>query len=194
MSMILKMQFRKVYWKLVSMIEHGLDIESQLENCVTTSDQAIAQLLQFNCHRKVPKESASSQRHSPDRDTPFAVYVGLLVFAKTRKRQLIDTLFQYGICISYDRVIEISTQLGEAVVQRYLEEGVVCPPIMHKGIFTTSAVDTIDHNPSATTAMSSFHGTGIFLFQHPMEDSQSEDRTLVLLGDKPKSKKDLTPS
>ena len=94
MSMILKMQFRKVYWKLVSMIEHGLDIESQLENGVTTSDQAIAQLLQFNCHRKVPKESASSQRHSPDRDTPFAVYVGLRVFAKTRKRQLIDTLFQ----------------------------------------------------------------------------------------------------
>ena len=180
--------------ELVSMIEHGPDIESQLENGVTTSDQAIAQLLQFNCHRKVQKDSASSQRHSPDRETPFAVYVGLLVFAKTRKRQLIDTLFQYGICISYDRVLEISTQLGEAVVQRYLEEGVVCPPIMRKGIFTKSAVDNIDHNPSATTAMSSFQGTGISLFQHPMEDSQGEDRSLVLLGDKPKSKKDLTPS
>ena len=60
---------------------------------------------------------------------------------------------------------------------------------MRKGIFTTSAVDNIDHNPSATTAMSSFHGTGISLFQHPMEDSQGEDRSIVLLGDKPKSEK-----
>ena len=60
------------------MIEYGPDIESQLENGVTTSDQDIAQLLQFNCHRKVPKDSALSQRHSSDRETSFAVYVGLL--------------------------------------------------------------------------------------------------------------------
>ena len=149
------------------MIEHGPDIESQVENGLTKTDEAIAQLLQYNCHRKAPKGSGSSQRHSSDRETPFAVYVGLLLFAKTRKRQLIDTLFQYGICISYDIVLEISTQMGEAVVHRYLDEGVVCPPIMCKGIFTTSAVDNRDHNPSATTAISSFHGTGISLFQHP---------------------------
>lgn len=97
-------------------------------------------------------------------------------------------MFQYGICISYDRVLEISTQLGEAVVQRYLDEGVVCPPLMRKGIFTTAVVDNIDHNPSATTAMSSFHGTSISLFQHPNEDSVGEDRAFILLGDKPKSK------
>ena len=124
----------------------------------------------------------------PDREPPFSVYVGFLIFAKTRKRQLIDTLFQYDICISYDRVLEISTQLGEAVVQRYLDEGVVCLPKMCKGIFTTSAVDNIDNNPSATTTMSSFHGTGISPFQHPMEDSQCEYRTIVLLGEKPKAK------
>ena len=52
------------------------------------------------------------------------------------------------------------------------------------GIFTTSAVDNIDHNPSATTAMSSFHGTGILLFQHPSDDSRGEDRAPLLLGDK----------
>ena len=105
---------------------------------------------------------------------------------KTRKRPLIDTLFQYGICISYNRVLEISTQMGEAVVQRYLDEGVVCPPIMCKGIFTTSAVDNIDHNPSASTAISSFHGTCISLFQHPSDDSGDEDRAPLLLGDKTK--------
>lgn len=53
-------------------------------------------------------------RHSSDREPPFAINVGLLLYAKTRKRQLIDALFQHGICISYDRVLEISTQLGES--------------------------------------------------------------------------------
>ena len=60
---------------------------------------------------------------------------------------------------------------------------------MRKGIFTISAVDNIGHNPSATTAMSSFHGTGISLFQHPNDESQGKDRTLIMLGGKPKSKK-----
>ena len=41
------------------------------------------------------------------------------------------------------------------------------------GLFTTAAVDIIDHNPSSTSAHDSFHGTVISLFQHP-DDSFSE--------------------
>ncbi len=36
-----------------------------------------------------------------------------------------------------------------------------------KGLFTVGALDNIDHNQSSTTAVSSFHGTGISLFQFP---------------------------
>ena len=54
------------------------------------------------------------QNHTKRRETPFA---GLLLFAKTRKRQLIDKEHQYGICISYDRVLEMSSQMGEALVE-----------------------------------------------------------------------------
>ena len=39
-----------------------------------------------------------------------------------RKRNIIDLLFQHGICISYDRVIEISTSLGDAVIRTYLDD------------------------------------------------------------------------
>ena len=62
-------------------------------------------------------------------------------------------------------MLEISTQLGESVLCQFMEDGVVCPAILQKGLFTTSAVDNIDHNPSATTATTSFHGTGISVFQ-----------------------------
>jgi hypothetical protein len=50
------------------------------------------------------------------------------------------------------QVLEISTQFEESVLSQFMEDGVVCPAILQKGLFTTSAVDNIDHNPSATTA------------------------------------------
>lgn len=41
--------------ELKSMIKHGPDIKSQIENGLTKSDFAIAQLLYFNSHRKETK-------------------------------------------------------------------------------------------------------------------------------------------
>ena len=87
-----------------------------------------------------------------------------------------EMLHEHGIGISYDRVLEISAQLGEATVSKYVDDGVVCPPVLRKGLFTTSAMDNIDHNPTATTATTSFHGTSISVFQHPTEDDKGEER------------------
>jgi hypothetical protein len=160
--------------ELVSIIGHGSDIKSQIENGLAKSDFAIAQLFTSTVTKKRPKT----------RD--FQVTANdLLLNAKTRKRQLIDALFQHGICISYDRVLEISTQLGESVLCQFMEDGVFCPAILQKGLFTTSAVANIDHNPSATT---SCHGTGISVFQHPVSSTFSDSRTFEFKGQKPKSK------
>ena len=71
-------------------------------------------------------------------------------------------------------VFEVSTQLGDAAISTYMEEGVVCPVVMRKGLFTTAAMDNIDHNPTATTATTSFHGTSISLYQHPSTDNEGE--------------------
>jgi hypothetical protein len=69
-----------------------------------------------------------------------------------------------------------------------MEDDVVCPAILQKGLFTTSAVDNIDHNPSATTATISCHGIGISVFQHPVSSTFSDSRTFEFKGQKPKSK------
>ena len=36
---------------------------------------------------------------------------------------------------------------------------------MQENIFTVSAIDNLDYNPSSSTAKDSFHGTGILIFQ-----------------------------
>ncbi|KAL5475256.1 hypothetical protein EMCRGX_G027332 [Ephydatia muelleri] len=41
--------------------------------------------------------------------------------------------------------------------KHFEDEGLVCPPILRKGIFTVGAMDNIDHNPSSTSAQGSFH-------------------------------------
>ena len=78
---------------------------------------------------------------------------------------MIDKLYDIGLSISYDRLLSISNHLGNDV----------CPPKLRRGLFTTSAVDNIDHNPSSSTARGAFHGTGISLFQHPSKDVSGED-------------------
>ena len=107
--------------------------------------------------------------------------MGMAVYAKTRKRNLVEMLHDHGMSISYDRVLEISAQFGDATVNKYVEEGVVCPPVLRKGLFTTAAMDNIDYNPSATTATTSFHGASISVFQHPATDNHGEERQLVKL-------------
>ena len=128
--------------QFVCMIEHGADTKSQIQHGASKPDLSISQLLQYNCFAKY-KEGTDVHRHSKDRETPFAVYMGLYVFATIRKRQIIEMLHENGLSISYYRVLEISAQLGEAVVAQYVEDGVICPSVLRKQLFTTAAVDNI---------------------------------------------------
>ena len=48
-------------------------------------------------------------------------------------------------------------------------------------MFTVGAIDNLDYNPSSTTSQSSFHGTGISLFQFPTKDNPGTDRPIRAL-------------
>ena len=141
-------------------------------------DIALAHLLQFNCHLSYKKNSVY-HRHSSQREPAFPVFLGLSVYSKYRKEALVDLLFQQGLSISYDRVLDISNAIGQSVVDRFIQNETVCPLNLKKGIFTTAAVDNIDHNPTAATAKTSFHGTSISLFQNcPSEGISQENLTI----------------
>lgn len=128
---------------------------------------SISQLIMHNClirHKETGPDKPT--KHCKQWETPLLIYLGILLHTKTRKRSLVDTLFDLGLCISYNRVLEISTELGNTICHHYEIEKAVCPPQLKGGLFNTSAIDNINHNPSSTSAHDSFHGTGISLFQH----------------------------
>ncbi len=62
---------------------------------------------------------------------------------------------------------ELEKDIALSMCTQYQANDVVCPSHLRKGLYTVGAMDNIDHNPSSTTAHSSFHGTGISIFQIP---------------------------
>ena len=162
---------------LIQMILYGPNIEDQTTNSTRLqASLSISQLIKYNSYIRRRDGEVKKERRNKTRETPLPLYVALSIHAKTRSRELIETLHSLGLCVSYDRVLSVSTDLGNSVVRRYQQEGVVCPSNLRHNVFTTSAVDNIDHNPSSTTAHDSFHGTGISMFQHMTPESQGITR------------------
>ena len=86
-----------------------------------------------------------------------------------------------GISISYDRVLDLENQISTSICRRFEERGVVSPTCVRKGVFTVGAINNFDHNSSSATSQSSFHGTGISLFQCPTKDNPSEEKPPITL-------------
>ena len=163
---------------LISMIVKGSNVNAdpaESQACLT-----IAQLIVFNSisrYRNGP-HSTGSTHHIRSRECPLPIYAALKIHGTTRDKSLVDTFYKLGMCISYDRLLSISTDITNTVLERYEREQVVCPSKLRKGLFTTGAVDNIDHNPSSTTCKDSFHGTAISLVQHPTTVSPGNDRAI----------------
>ena len=78
------------------MIEHGVDIKSQLRFGASKTDSAMTQLLQYNCYSRF-KDGASTYRHSKERQTLFLFFLGMSVYAKTRKKVLVELHHDHGL-------------------------------------------------------------------------------------------------
>ena len=114
------------------------------------------------------------------------MFLGLCIYSRTRNEKLVDILYEHGLSISYDRVLDIHNAIGDFVVERFVQNGVVCPLSMKRGVFTIAAVDNIDHNPTATSSKTSFHGTSISLFQHSPNNGIEQEKLVVPTGEKKK--------
>jgi hypothetical protein len=170
---------------LISMILGHSDIGLEDEEHKKKSKAAVAisQLIRFNTVKKPRKcnnSTPDNTRHLRKYETSFPLYTGLMLHSKTRKKGIVSALAGYGMSVSYDRVQDIELSVTKQLCKVFQEKGVVCPPTLKNGIFTTAAIDNIDHNPSSATATEAFHGTSISIFQHPEE----EHPELGLLFDK----------
>ena len=113
---------------LVRMILEGPNIlhQTQADHEQDRSDIAlvISQLLIFNSVNRA-RSQGYFVRHHPNKETALAIYLGLMTHAATRKRSLVHKMHKLGLCISYDRLIQISTNMANSVCAMH-NEGTVC--------------------------------------------------------------------
>ena len=169
---------------LVSMVMEGPSNQDQMADS-TPAALAIAQMLKFNSkkyNRMHGTIASVTVRHTAAQETPVPTYTEMMLHAHTRKRELVGKLSHLGMSISYDCVLQLSAQIGNSVYQQFHREQVVCSPKMRSKVFTTAAVDNIDHSASATTEKESFNGTAISLLQHPSFAGEGMDQSIVIVG------------
>ena len=167
---------------LVNMILEGPNIKHH-NSANTTAAISISQLLMFNSmkHARAADASLAIVQHKRERETPLPLYIAMKIHAVTRKRNIIDTIFHWGICVSYDRLLKLMTDISNGVCEQFTMDGVVCPPKLRRGVFSSAAVDNLDHIPTSATATDSFHGTGISIIQHRSHESEGHDRGVLVI-------------
>ncbi len=164
---------------IVSIVLNGPDLRDQ--NLIDSqANLTISQAILFNFKKRASFPSRS--RHSMDREPPLPLYIGIKIHTETRSKKLIPELHDLGLSISYDRVLQLESQLTTAVCENFLEKGAVVPVQLRRGLFTIGALDNFDHNPLSTTAKGSFHGTGISIFQFPTSSNFGEQQDSIRLN------------
>ena len=100
---------------LVNMLLEGPSTTKQTAHSVRAETLTITQMIPHNSVKHQRHKSSSTTRHGIDQECPLPLYIGMMIHAHTRKCGVIDKLFELGICCSYDKVLQISTDLANAV-------------------------------------------------------------------------------
>lgn len=125
----------KLLIALIEMILQGPSIKQQNEGLSFQPALSIVQLIKFNSvHQRRQLDSEASFRHSLQQETPLPVYISMMLHAATRKKKVIDKLFELGLCVSYQRMQQLCTQVSNTVCNIYK-----------------------NHNPRSTMSSDSFH-------------------------------------
>ena len=129
---------------------------------------SVAQLIMYQYRKTIPsKELSVNRRHCKERETPVAIYTGLKLYSCLRAKTVIQKLFFLGICISYERCLEICDHIGSVLLNRYERDGVFVAGNLRLELFTIIAKDNIDLNARSTKIKDHFHGISMTQMQFP---------------------------
>ena len=99
--------------------------------------------------------------------SPLQVMVGHTVYDKCKSRELINSLNNLGISISYSEVQRCRNKLGAYVISKSKNGSVPLPSNFNKTDFTLVAFDNFDHtDKSSITSPKDNHDTAMVLFQN----------------------------
>ena len=132
---------------LIAMIIYGTNIKDKTSD-LSQPALSLSQLIMFHTCIRRRHQPSSHTRHSEQRETSLPLFVGALVPSRTRSKDLVSTLYRVGLSVSYDYVLGLSADLSNTTISHFKIIKTVCPPKLNIGVFTTSALDNINHDPT----------------------------------------------
>ena len=84
-------------------------------------------------NKKINDRQLVKHHHAKTHETPTMIYIPLKIFSVTRSKNLIDMLFNLGLCISYDQVLEVTKNMYENVCESYENDKLFFPNILKMG-------------------------------------------------------------
>ena len=125
---------------------------------------SLCQLLNSNTTKKA-RECPSSFDHIETKDNSVVVYISYMVHSKAQKFDVMGKLYDLKLSISSGWLLNISTNLWNALIEQFEKEKVAYPPKFWHNLFIVRIIDNNDVDTSSATAMSSFHETATSLLQ-----------------------------
>ena len=147
------------------------DVEQKIMNIAQILMHEVETDRQAKHKTKQEKESSSTpskraNRHALSSENRHVLGIGLRVHAKTRSRHLVTYLHSCGVSVGYDRILQLESQLAEAILKNIREVGVHIPSGLVKGQPVFFAADNIDFEEDTVDGRNTFHGTVLVVFQH----------------------------
>ena len=93
--------------------------------------------------------------------------------------------------MSYDRGHQLSTDMANGIIDQFGAESIVCPIVLRERVFTTGNLDNLDHDPTSTSALTTFHGTALSMTQHITDETSDTQHHLDRASPNEKSKSKL---
>lgn len=138
---------------IVNVMLYGANIVAN--EVVTQPCLTIPQLLCFNVQIRKPTGNILIQQ--TDRESHLPSYMGLSIFGKTWKEEIVEKIHSLALLISYTCMLKLSADMCEIVNIKFQKEKAVHPPKLRQRIFIITAYDNIHQNPSSSPSENSFH-------------------------------------
>lgn len=106
----------------------------------------------------------------------LCVYLAIMIHNKIKNLELIETWSKLGLSISKHWLSNLSTSVGNSVIEANERDGVIIPMNLKRDFFSTAFVDNIDLNTKVTLLTTSLHGTAASLNQQTSTLNQGESR------------------
>ena len=157
-------QQKSISFPLLSMCSLLIDGEDPTPNNVSQAALYVSQVIMFSYEKqskivRTNETSLVNRRHLKKRETLLSLYLGLKLMTM-RAKTIIQKRFLLGICISYDRCLDICNNIVVSMLEKIANDAVFTGN-SRKNLFIIIAKDNTDVNSKSTKVGQHYHGTSL---------------------------------